>query len=111
MSKVVPLSDETALEFVERADVLKVSDEAINEVLRQHFDFASDEEIKKLKLQSKPFWVQFYQHRVQELLQRGGSRFAAIRFVQRKNESAEERRKLSETEIERLVDSVGKWSR
>ena len=83
----------------------------IYKVLTDHFGYADDGEIKKLKLQSKPFWDQFYRDRVEVLFQRGGTRYAALRFVQRKNENAAEHRRLSEVEIERIVDSVGEWPR
>lgn len=111
MTVIEPLHTETPLDFVERADALKVSDEKINEVLRLHFGFVDDGEIKKLKLQSKPFWDQFYLDRIRGIYKRGGTRYAAKKFIQRKNDFAEERRKLSEAEIETVVNSVGEWSR
>ena len=111
MAKITPIGGETPLDFVERADSQKVPDEVINKVLTDHFGYTDDGEIKKLKLQSKPFWDQFYRDRVEGIFQRGGTRYAALRFVQRKNDFAEERRRLSEVEIEQIVDSVGEWPR
>lgn len=111
MAAIEPLDDESPLAFVERADLLKVPEEAINGVLEQHFGFEDDEEIKKLKLQSRVFWEAFYLDRIQGIFQKGGARYAAMTLVRRKNAFAEERRKLSETEIEELVDSVGEWPR
>ena len=111
MSTIKPTSGETALDFVERADLLKVPGKEINKFLRGHFGFVDDGEIKKLKLQSKPYWDQFYRARTRGIFQRGGTRYAALKFIQRKNNFADERRKLSEVEIERIVDSVGDWPR
>jgi len=111
MATIRPTNGETPLDFVERADSLKVQDEVINRVLTDHFGYADDGEIKKLKLQSKPFWDQFYRDHVEGIFRRGGTRYAALRFVQRKNDYAEEHRRLSEVEIERIVDSVGEWPR
>ncbi|MEO1798481.1 MAG: hypothetical protein AAFR53_15950 [Pseudomonadota bacterium] len=111
MATIRPIGGETPLDFVERADALKVPDEVINKVLTDHFGYADDGEIKKLKLQSKPFWDQFYRDRVEGIFQRGGTRYAALRFVQRKNDYADEHRRLSDAEIERIVDSVGEWPR
>lgn len=88
---------------------MKVPEEVINTVLRDHFGYADEGEIKKLKLQSKPFWDQFYRDRVEGIFQRGGTRYAALRFVQKKNDYADGHRKLSEVEIERIVDSVDEW--
>ena len=111
MATIKPISGETPLDFVERADSLKVPGKVINKVLRDHFGYADAGEIKKLKLQSKPFWDQFYRDRVEGIFQRGGTRYAALRFVQRKNDHADDHRRLSKDEIERIVDSVGEWPR
>jgi hypothetical protein len=112
--RMVPIKTnikETPLDFVERANALGVDEEAINDVLKERFGFIDDGEMKALKLQSKPFWERFYLDRVSELLKRGGSKYSAIRLVQRKNVFAEQRRKLSDEEIKELVDSVGEWPR
>ena len=111
MATIRPIDGETPLDFVERADSLKVADEVINKLLADHFGYADDREIKKLRLQSKPYWDQFYRDRVEGIFQRGGTRYAALRFVQRKNDYADEHRRLSEVEIERIIDSVGEWPR
>lgn len=111
MSSIEPLDDESPIAFVERADALIIPEETINLVLKRHFGFLDDAEIKKLKLQSRVFWEKFYLDRVQGIFARGGTRYAAVRFVERKNDIADERRKLSRAEIEKLVDSLGKWPR
>ncbi|WP_412073575.1 hypothetical protein [Tritonibacter mobilis] len=109
MAMIEPFDDEDPLAFVERADTLKVSEEIVTDALKQHFGINEDVEIKKLKLQSKVFWEAFYFDHIRDLFTRDGSRYAAVKFIQRKNDFAEERRKLTEKEIERLVDSVGEW--
>lgn len=111
MTTIRPIGGETPLDFVQRANSLKAPEDVINRVLTEHFGYADDEEIKKLKLKSKPFWDQFYLDSVEGIFLRGGTRYAALRFVQRKNDHADEHRKLSELEIERIVDSVGEWPR
>jgi hypothetical protein len=109
MSTIIPKKNESPLSFIERADALKVPEESISLVLKEHFGFTDDGEIKELKLQSKVFWEQFYLDRVVGIFQRGGSRYSAIKFIQRKNAYAEQRRKLSDNKINELVDSVGQW--
>jgi len=111
LTQIESLDDESPIAFVERADALKIPEETINCVLGRHFGIADDGEIKKLKLQSKVFWETFCLDRVHGIFERGGTRYAAVKFVQRKNDFAEERRKLSEAEIDKLVDSVGEWPR
>ena len=111
MTKIRPQSGETPLDFVERADTLQIPDDVINTVLRDHFGCADDAEIKKLKLQSKPFWDQFYRDHVEGIFRRGGTRYAALRFVQKKNDQQDEHKRLSEAEIELIVDAVGEWPR
>ncbi|MDV4145831.1 hypothetical protein [Shimia sp. FJ5] len=111
MTKIEPIDGETPLDFVQRADSLKIPEGMINRILTDHFGYADDGEIKELKLQSKPFWDQFYREHVEGIFQRGGTRYAALRFIQRKNDHADEHRRLSEVEIERIVDSAGEWPR
>ena len=106
-----PLPDETSLAFVERADALKVPEEEINTVLKQHFGFGDDGEMKELKLQSKVFWDMFYREHAQGIFQRAGTRYAAVKFFEKKSANADQRRKLSAAEIDALVDSFGEWQR
>ena len=110
MQKIEPFDNESALAFAERADALSVSDDDINFVLKHHFGFSEASGIKELKLQSKIFWEEFYLERVRGVFERGGARYAALKFVEKKNEFSEERRKLSQTEIDALIDSVGDWN-
>lgn len=110
MDTMTPHEDEDALSFVERADALGLSEEVINVVLKRHFDMIDDGEMKALKLKSKPFWQRFYRERVSALHKRGGARYAAVKFVQRKNGQSGQAA-LSQDEIEKLVDSVGPWLR
>ena len=111
MTVLHPLPDETPLAFVERADALKVPEEEINTVLKQHFGFGDDGEMKELKLQSKVFWDMFYREHAQGIFQRAGTRYAAVKFVEKKSANADQRRKLSAAEIDALVDSFGEWQR
>ena len=111
MAKIEPLDDESPLGFVERVDTLKVSEEAITTILKEHFGFEDDGEIKELKLQSKPFWDRFYRGYVEGIFRRGGARYSAVKFIEKKNAHAEKRRKLSDVEIDEIVDSFGAWAR
>ena len=111
MQKIEPKQNETPLAFVERADAVEASDDAIDNVLKSHFGFKDEGKIKELKLQSKVFWEQFYLNQIQSIFHRQGARYAAIKFIQRKNAFADVRRKLSDADIESLVDSVGEWQR
>ncbi|MEM7215333.1 MAG: hypothetical protein AAF423_07295 [Pseudomonadota bacterium] len=110
MSELEPKPDENALAFVERADATGVSDEAINSTLKSHFGMIEDGEIKSLKLKSSVYWDNFYLERVKGIFERGGSNYAAIRFIHRKNGHCGQRT-LTEKEINELVDSVGPWQR
>lgn len=111
MTTIEPAQNENPLDFVERADAMELSDELINVALKEHFGFVDDGEMKKLKLQSKVFWERFYLDHATEILKRGGARYSALKFIQKKNASAEQRRKLSDEKINELIDSVGAWQR
>ncbi len=109
MADLKPLEYETALEFVERANTLEAPDGAIDIALKEHFNIA-DRDVKQLKLKSSVFWQEFFYNHVLELHQRGGSRYAAIKFIHKKNGVAGQK-ELSEQQIEELVDLVGEWKR
>ena len=108
MSTLDRKPEESALDFVERADASGASEDAINSVLKEHFGLCEDGEIKSLKLKSEVFWHGFYTDRVRDTFERGGTRYAAIKFIERKNGQAGQRA-LSNSEIHEIVASVGDW--
>lgn len=110
MTKIQPFKDETALAFIERADSVDLSDDKINAVLQKYFGINNAGEIKKLKLKSAIFWAKFFRRHASGIHERGGSRYAAITFVSKKNGQAGQKT-LTEVQIEELVDSVGTWLR
>lgn len=105
-----PLKDEKPLAFVERAEAMGMSEGSIDSILMSHFGMSDDGEIKALKLKSRVFWEQFYIDRVTGIHKRGGSRYSAVRFIERKNGQAGQQQ-LTAKQIDDLVDSVGAWKR
>ena len=103
-----PGEDETALEFVERADAANVDEALINAALIEHFGIQNDGDRKKLKLRSAPFWERVFRTHIAGIYQRGGSRYAAVTYIRRKNDRNEVPR-FSEAELDKIVDSVGDW--
>ncbi|MEL6377634.1 MAG: hypothetical protein AAFQ04_10645 [Pseudomonadota bacterium] len=81
MATIEPLDTESALAFVVRADILKVSDQVINRVLKDHFGYEDKGSIKELRLGSKPFWVQLYRKRIEELFKGGCGRYSAEKVI------------------------------
>ncbi|MCK7614431.1 hypothetical protein [Roseibium sediminicola] len=105
-----PFENETPLAFVERADTMGLPDETINSILRRHSGLSDDREIQALKLKSRVFWERFFTEHVRGIHERGGSRYAAVNFIARKNGQAGQER-LTATQIDALVDAVGAWQR
>lgn len=110
MSDFEPLAHETPLEFVERADSMGISEPSINAALKEHYGLVEDGEVKALKLKSRVFWQEFFLAHVKNLHEQGGSRYAAVRFIERKSGTAGQP-KLTAQQIDDLVDSVGAWQR
>lgn len=110
MQNIKPLEGENPLAFVERADAMEMAEDSINSVLTKHFGLSDDREIKALKLKSCVFWERFFLEHVRGIKERGGSRYAAVKFIERKNGQAGQK-KLTAHQIDDLVDSVGEWQR
>lgn len=110
MSQLRPIQNESPLAFVERADAIGANEDDINSLLKGSFGIQDDGKIKALKLKSSVYWQKFYLEHTQGIFERSGSKYAAITFIQRKNGQAGQR-KLTESEITELVDSVGNWPR
>ncbi|KAE9628978.1 hypothetical protein [Parasedimentitalea maritima] len=110
MKRLKPNPNESPLAFIERADTMGATDDILDSILNRNFGMQDDGEIKSLKLKSSVFWEGFYLERAKGIFERGGSKYAALKFIQRKNGQAGQR-KLSEKEVKELVDSVGIWSR
>lgn len=109
MESIQPQVNESPLDFVERADTHEVDGDVISECLAKHFGL-QDRAVKELKLKSRVFWNNFYKRHSSELRARGGSRYSALKFIERKNGQCGQQ-KLTDTEIQQLVDSVGPWTR
>ncbi|QKG71116.1 hypothetical protein [Erythrobacter mangrovi] len=105
-----PLEDETPLEFVERADAHVIKDEEIDSTLKDHFNIREYGDTKRLRLQSRVFWRKFFVEHVRGIHRRGGSRYAAQRYIEKKNGHGGQEM-FSQSEIDDLIDSIGKWSR
>ena len=107
---LMPEEGESPLAFVERADAFGATFGAVDAVLRAHFGMDNAREIKALKLKSFVFWEKFYKTRAKGIFERGGTRYAAIKFIERKNGQCGQR-PLTDEEIGQLVDAVGDWAR
>ena len=105
-----PLSDETPENYVERVGGWKNAHVAATKLLMSHYGF-DHSEAKKIFLSSKSYWKRFFLEHVQGIFNRGGSRYAALRFIQRKNEPFAGKQIFSQREIDSLIDSVGRWKR
>ena len=107
---LTPEEGESPLAFVERADVTGARFGAVDKVLRSHFGMDDAREIKALRLKSFVFWKKFYETRAKGIFERGGTRYAAVKFIERKNGQCGQRL-LTDEEISQLVDAVGVWAR
>jgi len=110
MTSIEPFEDETALEFVERAETMEASDDLIRTILSSNFQIGDDAAQKKLRLMSRVFWERFFRTHVQSIFDRGGSRYSALIYIQKKNGLCGQK-KLTDQQIAELVDSVGNWQR
>jgi len=108
MPNMEPFENETPLAFVERADAMGLSDHTINSLLTTHFGISDARKIKVLKLKSRVFWERFFTEHVRGIHERGGSRYAAVKYIEKKNGQAGQQ-KLTAQQIEALVDAVGEW--
>ncbi|MBO6893368.1 MAG: hypothetical protein JJ866_15595 [Roseibium sp.] len=108
MIEIQPHPDETPVAFIERADALELADEVIDDLLLRHFGIQDESKRKLLRLKSAVFWERFFVSHASQVCERGGSRYAALRFIQKKNGQCGQH-PLSEKQIELLVDSVGEW--
>ncbi|MFY0595061.1 MAG: hypothetical protein JXQ85_01400 [Cognatishimia sp.] len=108
MLKTEPQPSETAIEFIQRAEAQGASDSSITKALRTHFKIDQEDQIKSLRLRSEIFWKNIYLDHARQLIARGGSRYAAVTFIKRKNGEAGQRF-LTDEEIDSIVNSVGDW--
>ena len=107
---LAPKEGESPLAYVERADAVGASFGNVDKVLRSHFGMEDSGEIKALKLKSFVFWKKFYESRAKGILERGGTRYAAVKFIERKNGQCGQK-PLTDEEIGQLVDAAGVWAR
>ena len=106
-----PLPDETPEDYVERVGGWKNANYEAYLKIKSHFGFDTAE-TRTLLLKSRSFWKQLFIDHVQGIFNRGGSRYAAVRYIQRKNEHLRGGNKIfSQQEIDDLIDSVGQWKK
>ena len=106
-----PLPDETPENYVERVGGWKNANIEAFYKIKSHFGF-NTAETRKLLLRSRSFWERFFIEHTQGIYNRGGSRYAALRYIQRKNDPLRDGDKIfSQQEIDELIDSVGKWKK
>jgi len=91
-------------------DLPQEADQEVNRILRDHFGFEKDGDIKELKLKSEVFWQEFLLDRVTQIHARGGARYSAEKFIEKKNGVCGQRR-FTQHEVDALIDSVGTWKR
>ena len=106
-----PLQDETPENYVERVGGWQNANNSAFYKIKLHYGFDTAE-TRKLLLSSKSFWQRIFLEHTQVIYNRDGSRYAALRFIQRKNEHLRDGNKIfSQQEIDSIIDSVGKWKR
>ncbi len=104
-----PLPGEKPEEYVERVEKLDDADLYIVERLQTHFGMFQGE-AKMLSLESRAFWERFFREYVERIFHRGGSRYAALRYIQRKNGQTDSGKPIfAQGEIDELIDSIGDW--
>lgn len=106
-----PHANETPEEYVERMDSNDIRELQMMGKLKAYFGL-SEGDAKKVALSSQPYWERFFKKHVESIYQRGGSRYSALRYIQRKNSHLRDGAGIfSQSEIDELIDSVGEWER
>ena len=105
-----PLPDETPEDYVERVGGWEKAAISAFKKLMSHYGF-DQREAQKIFHGSQSYWERFFLEHAQGIFNRGGSRYAALRFIQRKNEPFAGKQIFSQQEIDSLIDSVGRWKR
>lgn len=106
-----PLPDEKPEGYVQRVGGWKGANVRMMTILMSRFGLTQGA-AKEISFYSRSFWVRFFEEHVNGIYQRGGTRYAAIRFVQRKNVLLKSGSKMfSQEEIDELIDSVGHWTK
>jgi len=102
---------EAAEDYVERVGGLEGSN--VYAILEMEAHFAYDRgQSRELFLKSRAFWEQFFLDHTKGIFECGGTRYAAMRFIQKKNVTLGNGDKIfSEQDINALIDSVGNWVR
>lgn len=96
-----PLPGETAEQYAERVGGWQDSAKSMRRILEENFG-VSKSESKRLAVFSRSFQERFFIEHLEGMHARGGSRYGAMNYIQRKSD-------FSEAEIEALVDSIGEW--
>ena len=111
MKNWAPHANETPEKYVERMDSVDTRQVQMMDNLKTHFGL-SEGEAKKVTLSSQPYWERFFRKHVEGIYQLDGSRYGALRYIQRKNSYLRDGAGIfSQAEIDELIDSVGKWKR
>jgi len=106
-----PLPNESANDYSERVGGWKDSDTYMFAVLKEHFGM-EPVDAKALSLEARSFWQTFFKEHAECIFNRGGTRYAAMRFVKRRNSHLRNGNKIfTQDELEDIVDSVGKWKK
>lgn len=105
------LENERPEEYIERVGGWKGSNVYAILQVQSHYGY-DRRQSRELFLNSRSFWERFFLDHAKGVFERGGSRYGALRFIQRKNDELSNRDAMfSEQEIKALVDSVGGWRR
>ena len=105
------LENETPEEYIERVGGWEGSN--VHAILQVESQYGYDRrQSRELFLNSRSFWERFFLNHAKGIFERGGSRYGALRFIQRKNNELKKGDTIfSNEEIKTLIDSVGNWRR
>lgn len=107
----MPLADETPGTYVERVGGWPGAHIQAIKNLQSHYELDLGE-ARKMFSGSLSFWEKFFLEHAVGIFSRGGSRYGALRFIQRKNINLRDGGELfSQREIKRLLDRAGNWKR
>ena len=107
----MPLPDETPETYVERVGGWNGANIQAIENLRSHYGLEL-KEAQKMFLGSRSYWREFFLDCAVGIFSRGGSRYGALRFIQRKNINLRDGGELfTQRDIKKLLDRAGNWKR
>jgi len=105
------LENETPEEYIDRVGLLEGSNVYAILQVESHYGY-DRRQSRELFFNSRPIWERFFLDHAKGVFERGGSRYGALRFIQRKNDDLRNRDSFfSDKEIKTLIDSIGNWKR